>query len=445
MSDGVHSSPLGEASAWFDRLPPALDEAVLAATVGDLASRLHGVVRWREALLAGEVPEASLPWPPDDLSPPLALAVTASGLLPFTRGHPELTDALLEQLVRFVEEERSDRPAGDRAAEWHARLEAVWGERRRLWTQLVSLLRPLGGGLGLFDLSKGLLHVAGGREVARLHELLRHLPEWAELLRLVGRPDEGFGPLFAPILAPLRGSNREGQLPVVPTERSGLERLGDPARMLPSEALLLRRPVLRRLWHARRAEGALVGYRTDGRTFVTGPLKATGAQAPTLRRRGPLAVVVDVSGSMSGAPERVAKALALEAARLAHADRRPCRLFAFGGPDQVVERSLSFDAGGLDALLDFLTLRFGGGTAPGAALRRVGELLSEPEFARADLLLLTDGLFELEAGEVEAMRTTLAQAEARCHGVMVGAEPSAAALALCDEVHRFEAWDRLSG
>jgi uncharacterized protein with von Willebrand factor type A (vWA) domain len=40
---------------------------------------------------------------------------------------------------------------------------------------------------------------------------------------------------------------------------------------------------------------------------------------------------------MQGGAEAVAKAVVLEAMRVAHAHKRPCHVFAFGGNEEVVE------------------------------------------------------------------------------------------------------------
>ena len=51
--------------------------------------------------------------------------------------------------------------------------------------------------------------------------------------------------------------------------------------------------------------------------------------------RGPILLCVDTSGSMRGARETVAKALALECMRAAKAQERGCYVFAFAGPQEV--------------------------------------------------------------------------------------------------------------
>ena len=51
-------------------------------------------------------------------------------------------------------------------------------------------------------------------------------------------------------------------------------------------------------------------------------------------------IVIDTSGSMSGTPEIIAKALTLQAEKTAHAEKRACYLYAFGGQGQRIEHDL---------------------------------------------------------------------------------------------------------
>ena len=122
--------------------------------------------------------------------------------------------------------------------------------------------------------------------------------------------------------------------------------------------------------------------------------RETTEEAENLRpalERGPILAVVDTSGSMHGLPERVAKALVLEALRTAHAEKRRCRLYAFSGPGQAIEHALDLSPDGIGRLLDFLALSFGGGSDPTEATERVLRRLREGAWAKADVLFVSDG------------------------------------------------------
>ena len=64
-------------------------------------------------------------------------------------------------------------------------------------------------------------------------------------------------------------------------------------------------------------------------------IAASRAQVRPTADRGPILLCVDTSGSMRGAREVVAKALALECMRAAREQERGCFVFAFAGPRDV--------------------------------------------------------------------------------------------------------------
>ena len=103
-------------------------------------------------------------------------------------------------------------------------------------------------------------------------------------------------------------------------------------------ALLARGRVIRQaklLFYAKLAEKSLATYERDGwGEFPTQIVPERREIRPTADR-GPILLCVDTSGSMRGAREIVAKALALECMRAAKAQERGCYVFAFSGPSEV--------------------------------------------------------------------------------------------------------------
>lgn len=73
--------------------------------------------------------------------------------------------------------------------------------------------------------------------------------------------------------------------------------------MLPAEASMLGHPQLRLLWHARRAERALMTYRVEGieieRTLVEREVLQEAEQKRPRPQRGPIISVINTPGSMS--------------------------------------------------------------------------------------------------------------------------------------------------
>jgi uncharacterized protein with von Willebrand factor type A (vWA) domain len=253
------------------------------------------------------------------------------------------------------------------------------------------------------------------------------------------------------VLAPVRRLEEERltvDAPHVPAETRGVERSGEIARMLPVEASMLGHSKLRLLWHARRAERALLTYRVAGVATESVWVERDSTEEVERRRprpeRGPILVVIDTSGSMHGMPEQVAKALVLEALRTAHAEKRRCCLFLFSGPGQVLEHELDLSPEGVGRLLAFLGLSFGGGSDELGVLVRVLERLRSERWKKADVLFVSDGEWPVPA-EVVAAASQVREEGARLHGVQIGTRGQTGLHAICDPVHVFRDWAEAGG
>jgi uncharacterized protein with von Willebrand factor type A (vWA) domain len=217
--------------------------------------------------------------------------------------------------------------------------------------------------------------------------------------------------------------------------------------MLPVEAVNLGHPKLRMLWHARRAERALLSYRVEGieieRTMVERDSFDEAEGRRPRPERGPIIAVLDTSGSMHGTPELVAKALVLECLRTAHQEKRRCFLYAYSGPGQVLEHELDLTAEGVGRLLAFLGLSFGGGTDIGA-LTRVLDRLGQGDWKKADVVVATDGEWSASSALVAAV-VRAKEFGTRFHGVQIGNRGRSGLHQICEPVHVFQDWAKAGG
>ena len=374
---------------------------------------------------------------------------------PKRRAEPAHPDDETRQRLR--ERARREVLARPRAAD--AGLIEAWRERARLWAEIADVFGDLGQMLGRgWDLTQGVLRHTGWHEVLRLRKLVSQLPQLREIVRSLGRlhVSEKAESVAERVFLPMRRleeERREVRTPLVPADTRGVERSDSVARMLPVEAAMLGHPKLRLLWHARRAERALLTYRVEGVEIEPTLVEREATEDSRRRRpaleRGPILAVIDTSGSMHGLPEQVAKALVLEALRTAHAERRRCLLHAFSGPGQTMKHELDLSPEGIGALLDFLTLSFGGGSDPGPAMDRVLQRLrgggEDGAWAKADILFASDGEWpDPTPGQQEEVRRAR-EAGTRFHGIQIGNRGRTGLHAVCDPVHIFTDWADVAG
>lgn len=506
MIPGFNAGSLSWRYAFLDECPEHLLEEVITLPVRSLPERVAGARSWRDSLLQGRLPPPDT-WPPMEVGGPLRNALEELGLVRFCKDQPELVDALLtdifaafarqaevvrseilERLQELQELERQ-RQEEQEVAETHRterrasmvrftgasmrrlreqaqddvallerevdpRIIEGWGERVRAWTEIADVFGDLGQMLGRgWDLSLGVLRHSGWLDVVRLRQLLKQLPQLREIIQTLGRlqVSENEPSVAEAIFVPVRRLEKERceiPTPLVPSETRGIERSGEISRMLPAEAIMLGHPKLRLLWHARRAERALLTYRVEGIEIDQSMVEHESTEEKDERtprpERGPILAVIDTSGSMHGLPEQVAKALVLEALRTAHAERRRCFLYSFSGPGQVHEQELDLSPDGVGRLLEFLGFSFGGGSDTTEVMTRVIARLAEREWKKADILLVSDG----EWPEPKSLQTSIKDAReqgTRFHGVQIGNRGRTGLHALCDPVHVFQDWAAAGG
>lgn len=149
---------------------------------------------------------------------------------------------------------------------------------------------------------------------------------------------------------------------------------------------------------------------------------------------------VDTSGSMQGGAEAVAKAVVLEAMRVAHAQKRACHLFAFGGPEEIVEIELGLDMQGLNRLSEFMGQGFHGGTDICGPIERALQRIEMDGWQLADLLIASDGEFGATRASAAALVQAKAEKGLRVQGVLVGDRETIGMKELADSIFWVRDW-----
>jgi uncharacterized protein with von Willebrand factor type A (vWA) domain len=173
----------------------------------------------------------------------------------------------------------------------------------------------------------------------------------------------------------------------------------DIARLLPVELGLLAMPETEVLLARKLGEREALTYELRGKEH---------------RAEGPIIMMVDESGSMSGDPDEWAKSIAFGLMEIAARQNRP---FIYGHFDTRVSRVDVVDKPksiGLNAIEELCTYFTGGGTSIGVALDRAAKMLEQAHkertdssakpWKRADVILVTDGLSGDHAPQKDAIK-----------------------------------------
>ncbi|MGE5338437.1 MAG: VWA domain-containing protein [Gemmatimonadota bacterium] len=452
--------------ATLDALPRNLWLGSMINSQGSLEPRLRALQGLREALLGGGAPAPeSAHWPDRALAAALHSAFLRLELPRFCRDRSELTDQVLSSMLWHLDRIVDHVDRGDSAEAARQKAVDAFAEE---WKERCDLLDDLEAVLGVteaiakntdWDLLRGLLRSEGWQEIVRIRGMLEALPELAALIQRLGRmqPVEIADEVNRPEPQQMeqsteaRSSVHFTRIPEMPGETRTICRSGRITRMLPSETMLLTHRRLRLVWHAHHAERTLLTYEDDERIPVA-VRERVSVRLPSAARKpdrrleaGPMLICVDTSGSMQGGAEAVAKAVVLEAVRAANALNRACYVFAFGGPDEIVELELSPHATGIGNLVQFFSQGFHGGTDICGPLERVLARLAEQRWRRADLLIASDGEFGATRETAAAVARAKAELGLKVQGVLIGDRETIGFLEVADDIFWVRDWRRFGG
>lgn len=340
--------------------------------------------------------------------------------------HPEARDA-----VDGVRDEAADEAAeADAEADALAESldEAMGGVPRDVWSALSDAAARAASRLEDAEMTRGagLGEPAPGRggdggevDALALQAELSGLAGMRRLMRLLGAlRDEA------------RAARRQ-RVPRAKTEVYGIAPGRDLARLLPSELVQLGHPLLRLDFRRRLVEDGLLVYHLRGDDPLGG---------------GPAVFLLDVSGSMAGAKVVWAKAVVLTLADIARRERRRVTVICFTSGASRERFELATPRRG-SPMLRFAPQEFmglakmgtGGGTDFWPPLSDALTIIEdEREFARADVVLVTDGEANLSAAQIDEARARAEGRSTRFLGVLIDVASHQAATLdrLCHQVVR---------
>lgn len=198
----------------------------------------------------------------------------------------------------------------------------------------------------------------------------------------------------------------------------GIEFGRDLENIIPQELALLSDHDVALLFDLKYVENRLMcfskqGYRTE---IVEENIQETVSIVDD-EKMGPIIICVDTSGSMSGAPENIAKALTLTLSSRAVSQKRKCYLINFSTSIETLDLT---PPKGIHDLIDFLKMSFHGGTDVAPALYEGVRMMSEADYKKADLLVISDFVLCGLSSDIVSLCKKQKQEENRFFALSIG-------------------------
>ncbi len=160
-------------------------------------------------------------------------------------------------------------------------------------------------------------------------------------------------------------------------------------------------------------------------------LLAYSYKNPVEETQGPILIAVDGSGSMAGAKEIWAKALAIATMLQAKKEKRKAHGIIFGASENEI---FEIDVNRLE---DLATASFHMGTDFGPPLRWAQDKFKEQP--RADLFFITDGICNIEEDRKADFIQAKRRSGAKCYSVLIGSETTETVKQFSDKVFSLSA------
>lgn len=362
----------------------------------------------------------------------------------------EVTGWSYEDNISSAQPHTRDTPQSEARYSADHLLEKQWQALADAWetvrTEYDGLWKYLGQG---WDLTPGWLKSQDWRDFIQHRKLIKGSPELKAIADALGQAHKSRSPsdphhttaqqtdetLEAPV------GLTEKIVPRIKMEADGIERSDDLSHLLPSELVLLGHPVLKKLWHAKRAERTLTTYRHQGLwpepNTASRPEPSPEKEKGSGEGHGPVILCLDTSASMQGPAEQIAKAVALEVLNIASREMRSSHIFSFSGTNQLLEHTLTAKQGSLKAVLHFLSQSFQGGTDVRAVLHRALDKQQQQNWEKADILLISDGRFTIRTQDIKHLRQRITRQALHLHGLIIGNWRGQTMQALCQPLYRF--------
>ena len=269
-----------------------------------------------------------------------------------------------------------------------------------------------GGGRGFGDFFDGAFKPSKFQATQEYVAYMKKHPELQALAKVIGH--------HADKKNSARGKNAS-------VAYDGIYYSDDVQTMVSSELLLHHNPRTRTEFYRRYAQKQLQCFKHTPDDSGSGKKQ----------QKGPVIVCLDTSGSMSGSPEKIAKALTLALVQVAASENRALFIISFSVQFESICIKNPSAMGELLRIESFLEMSFNGGTDIGPACERACEVLDEDAFTNADILMISDFLTPPLSASARDRIEIAKQTGTLFYALEVGTSGDAGVLSLMDSHWRY--------
>jgi uncharacterized protein with von Willebrand factor type A (vWA) domain len=283
----------------------------------------------------------------------------------------------------------------------------------------------------LWDLSKGNWHKVEFELLNRYSDIIKQQKELQELADLLGKYRHTETELENEEIEKTEIINKFVINHSGKSELIGITESNDLNNLLPTELALFSYPATENIFYKRYAEKKLQSYEFISKQKYFETIKTTAIrQKERESDKGPFILAIDTSGSMHGKPEQFAKVLAFAITKIAYKEKRKAFIISFSNDINMFE--LTHIKNSLTKLIDFLQMSFYGGTDVTEAVNEAIRLMLTENYKKADLLIITDGIFGKPDDKTLQAITLLKNQGNKFNSLIIGESQNNSALDFCD-------------
>lgn len=308
-------------------------------------------------------------------------------------------------------------------------------EKIKNFIRLEKLLSPFINDLGrLWDLSQQPFQDNGFEILQQYASLLENDEFLMELASLLGTQSRTQS-LFEKELRDKTVIKTEWHpLPAYRGEINGLRYSNDISAALPAELAMLKNPAAQKLFQLKFAQKQLLSF--DYQNYAEREKEIIEQEEVSIEKdapKGPIIICVDTSGSMHGAPERIAKTVTFALAKIAMNEKRSCYLISFSTGIETLNLSSFKGADALSKLVQFLRMSFNGGTDAAPALTHAVEQLQTNEWKNSDVLMVSDFIMNVLPSGLEEKIKAEQEKETGFYSLVIGSDGNKQTLEVFNE------------